>query len=281
MAPKHTSRGTIEISPRVLDWLVEEQYRRFKDTGKEPTLNELIHEVIEVARHPEKLEFISDETPSIHLSDETRSYIQLLVSALEGCRKDSLAAVRQNLHNIYLAQQTAVLEGARKKSKLQAAAVITRFLRSGAALRWGERGWEIERAGMLMTPEIVAQLNELGFIAPELYFEHAGRINEFVSDVLSNQGIEDLDEVSRRAFRANQNRAYFEYLNQLRELYQQHSTLREGAISYSDLVQEKFRLVYHFAWLYLAGIFHLLGISEELRLRLAQSSLDAVGSLIE
>ena len=282
MAPKSTYRGTIEISSRVLDWLVECQYRRFKATGKEPTQAELIREVIEVARHPERLEFTSAEPSSIHLSEETRRYIQLLVPALEGCGKDSVAAVRRNLHKIYLAQQTAVLEGARQKNKLQAASVITRFLRSGAALRWGQKGWELEKAGTLLTPETIAQLNELGFNSPELQSESdKERPKEFVRDLLSNQGIEDLDEVSRRAFRANQSRAYFEYLSELRELYQQHSRLRGGTISYPELVQEKFQLLYHFAWLYLAGLLHLLGITEELRLHLSQSSMDAVGSLIE
>ena len=282
MALKRTNRAPIEVSSRVLDWLVEDQYRRFKETGQEPKQAELIREVIEAVRHPERLESISDEERSIHLSEETRSYIQLLVSVLESCQQDNVAAVQQNLHKIYLTQQATVLETARQKSRLQAATVISGFLRSGAALRWGEKGWEIERMGTLLTPETIAQLNELGFISPESPLERGEEgSNEFVRDLLSNQGIEGLDEISRRAFRANQHRAYFEYLNELRGLYQQHSTLREGDITYPELVREKFRLLYHFAWLYLAGVLHLLGITEALRLQLAQSSLEAVGSLIE
>ena len=280
LTEKATNRGTIKISPNVLDWLNEEQYRRWKKTGKEPTQNELIREVIEIARHPERLEFNSSEAHSLQLSEETRKYIQLLISALESGWKDTIAAVQQNLLRIYLTQQTAVLESAQQRSTLHAAAMIARFLRSGATLRWGHQGWEVQRRGMLLSSETVEQLNELGFITLE---SDLGRDEEladkFVHDLLSNQGIEPLDKISRRAFRANQNRAYFEYLDELLELYQEHSTLREGVISYPALVREKFRFAYHFAWLYLAGILHLFGITEEIRMRFAQCSLDAIGSL--
>jgi len=279
LTKKATNRRTIKISPKVLDWLNEEQYRRWKKTGKEPTQNELIREVIEIARHPERLEFNSNEAYSLQLSEDTRKYIQLLISALERGRKDTIAAVQQNLHRIYLTQQAAVFKSAQQKSTLRAAAVIASFLTSGAALRWGPQGWEIQEAGMLPS-ETVEQLNELGFITRESDFERDDELpGEFVHDLLSNQGIEPLDKISRRAFRANQNRAYFEYLEELFDLYQEHSTLREGVISYPALVREKIRFAYHFAWLYLAGILHLFGITEEIRMRIAQCSLNAIGSL--
>ena len=280
LTEKATNRGTIKISPEALDWLNEEQYRRWKTTGKEPTQNDLIREVIEIARHPERLEFNSNEAPSLQLSDETRNYIQLLISILESGRKDTITAVQQHLHRIYLIQQAAVFESAQQRSTLHAAALITRFLRSGAALRWGHQGWEVQGAGMFLPSETVEQLNELGFIKPESALEgDAERPGEFIHDLLSNQGIERLDKVSRRAFRANQNRAYFEYLDELFELYQEHSRLREDAVIYPALVREKIRLAYHFAWLHLAGMLHLFGITEELRMRIAQCSLDAIGSL--
>jgi hypothetical protein len=269
----------MKISPNVFDWLNEEQYRRWKKTGKEPTQDELIREVIEIARHPERLEFNSNEAHSLQLSEETRKYIQLLISVLESGWKDTIAAIQQNLHRIYLTQQMAVFKSAQQKSTLRAAAVIASFLKSGAALQWGPQGWEIQEAGMLPS-ETVEQLNELGFITRESDFERDDELpGEFVHDLLSNQGIEALDKISRRAFRANQNRAYFEYLDELFELYQEHSTLREGVISYPALVREKIRFAYHFAWLYLAGILHLFGITEEIRMRIAQCSLDAIGSL--
>ena len=281
LTEKATNRGTFKISPKVLDWLNEEQYRRWKKTGKEPTQNELIREAIEIVRHPERLEFNSNEAHSLQLSEETRKYIQLLISVLESGRKDTITAVQQNLHRIYLTQQAAVLKGARQKSELHAAAVIARFLRSGASLHWGHQGWEVQDAGLLLPSETVEHLNELGFLTPESDLERdEERPGEFIHDLLSNQGIERLDKISRRAFRANQNRAYREYLDELFELYQEHSTLREGAISYPALVREKFRFAYHFAWLYLAGMLHLFGITEELRMRIAQRSLDAIGSLI-
>jgi hypothetical protein len=280
LTDKATNRGTIKISPEALDWLNEEQYRRWKTTGKEPTQNDFIREVIEIARHPERLEFNSNEAPSLQLSDETRNYIQLLISVLESGRKDTITAVQQHLHRIYLIQQAAVLESAQQRSTLHAAALITRFLRSGAALRWGHQGWEVQGAGMFLPSETVEHLNELGFIKPESDLEgDAERPGEFIHDLLSNQGIERLDKVSRRAFRANQNRAYFEYLDELFELYQQHSRLGAGAVIYPALVREKIRFAYHFACLYLAGMLHLFGITEELRMRIAQCSLDAVGSL--
>jgi len=271
----------IKISPKVLDWLNEEQHRRWKKTGKEPTQNELIREVIEIARHPERLEINSNEPRSLQLSEETRKYIQLLISALESGWKDSIVAVRQNLHRIYLTQQMAVLESAQQKSTLHAAAVIASFLKSGATLRWGPQGWEVQRAGMLLSSEIVEQLNKMGFITLESGLGHdEERPGEFVHDLLSNQGIEPLDKISRRTFRANQNRAYFEYLDELLELYQEHSTLRDGIISYPALVREKIRFAYHFAWLYVAGILHFFGITEAFRTRTAQCSLEAIGSLL-
>jgi hypothetical protein len=280
LTEKATNRGTFKISPKVLDWLNEEQYRRWKKTGKEPTQNELIRELIEIARHPEKLEFNSNEAHSLQLSEETRKYIQLLISALESGRKDTIAAVQQNLHRIYLTQQAAVLESAQQRSTLHAATLIARFLRSGTALRWGHQGWEVQEAGKLLPSESVEHLNELGFLTPESDLERdEERPGEFVHDLLSNQGIERLDKISRRAFRANQNRAYREYLGELFDLYQEHSRLSEGAISYPALVREKIRLAYHFAWLYLAGMLHVFGITEELRMRIAQRSLDAIGSL--
>ena len=237
---------------------------------------------MELAGHTENLEFAPNEECSIHLSEETRIYIQLLTLVLGGSRKGNVAAVQRNLHKIYLSQQAAVLESARQKSNLRAAAVICRFLRSGRALHWGQQGWEFQKSGLCLTAETVKRLNELGFIVPELQLARdKDQPEEFVRDLLSNQGIEGLDAVSRRAFRANQNRAYFEYLNELRELYQQYSTLREGNIRYPALVREKFQLVYHFAWLYLAGVLHLFGINEEVCVKIARSSLDVIGLLIE
>ena len=276
-----TDRRTSKISSKAIDRLVEEQYWRWKKTSKAPTQHDLIREAIELSQHPERLEFSSSEENAPHLSEEACNYIQLLISTLESGPKDALTAIQKSLRKIYIAQQAAVLECALLKSKLHAAAMITRFLRSGAALRWGHQGWEVQKAGALLSSETIEQLTELGFIGPsselERNTEHPG---DFVHDLLSNQGMELLDKISRRAFRANQNRAYFEYVNELLALYQDHSTLRDGAISYPALVREKMKLAYHFAWLYLAGVLHLLGITERFRIRIAESSLAAMGSLI-
>jgi len=55
------NQGMIQFNSRVLDWLVNEQYRQFKKTGKEPTQNELIRELVELAGHPENLESAPNE----------------------------------------------------------------------------------------------------------------------------------------------------------------------------------------------------------------------------
>jgi hypothetical protein len=319
-----TRRATIKVSPEVLDWLKEEQYRRWKRTGKEPTQNELIREMIEIARRPGRLlEFHSNATDSPQLSEETRKYIQMLISVLESGLNEAITAVQHNLQifykhmggdleharpmgkshpalvwkdledlkqvrehiqhltRIYLRQQMEVLDNAQRKSKLHTAALIVSFLKSGAALRRGPQGWEIKEAGMLLPCETVDELYKLGIVRSESDLEHdQERPGEFIHDLLSNQGIEHLDRISRRAFRGNMNRAYFEYLGQLLELYQEHSTLREGAISYPALVREKIRFAYHFAWLYVAGILHFFGITEQFRTRTAQCSLEAIGSLM-
>jgi hypothetical protein len=276
-----TDRRTTKISSRAIDKLVEEQYRRWKKTSKAPTQNDLIREAIELSQHPERIEFGSGEENGPRLSEETCNYIQLLISTLESGPKDALTAIQKSLRKIYIAQQAAVLECALQKSKLHAAAMITRFLRSGAGLRWGHQGWEVQKAGTLLSSETIEQLVELGFIGRSSELErNAEHACDFIHDLLSNQGTELLDKISRRAFRANQNRAYFEYVNELLALYQDHSMLREGAISYPVLVREKAKVAYHFAWLYLAGGLHLLGITEQFRIRIAESSLVAMGSLI-
>jgi hypothetical protein len=275
-----TTNRISKISSKLLDWLVEEQYRRWQVTSKAPTQSDLIREAIEISRHPDRLAFSSSEENGLHLSEETCKYIQLLIS-MQSEPADTIRAIQQSLRKIYIAQQAAVLESALQKSRLRAAATIARFLRSGAALHWGHQGWEVQKAAALLTSETVAQLMELGFIGRSSELErHAEHPNDFVHDLLSNHGMERLDEISRRAFRANQSRAYFEYLRELLELYQDHSILCEGAVSYPALVREKMKLAYHFAWLYLAGVLHLLGISEQLRIRFAESSLVALGSPI-
>jgi hypothetical protein len=272
-----TTNRINKISSKLLHWLVEEQYRRWQETSKAPTQSDLIREAIEISRHPDRLAFSSSEENGLHLSEETCKYIQLLIS-MQSEPTDTIRAIQQSLRKIYDAQQAAVLESALQRSRLQAAATIARFLRSGAVLHWGQRGWEVQNAGALLTSETVEQLMELGFIGRSSELErHVERPRDFVHDLLSNQGMEPLDKVSRRAFRANQSRAYFEYLRELLELYQDHSILCEGAVSYPALVREKMKLAYHFAWLYLAGVLHRLGISEQLRIRFAESSLAALG----
>jgi hypothetical protein len=324
LTEKVTNRSFIKVSQEVLDWLKEEQYQRGKGTGKEPTRDELIRELIEIARRPGRLlKFQSNEAHDPRQSEERRNYIQMLISVLESGRMDAITAVQhhlqifykyigggdpehagplgkshltpewndledlkqirehiQHLTRIYLRQQVDVLESAQQKSKLHTAALLVSFLKSGAALRWGPRGWEIPDAGMLLPSETVEQLYELGIIRAEPVLEQdEERLDGFINDLLSDQGIDRLDRISRRAFRANQNRAYFEYLGDLFALYQEHSMLREGAISYPALVREKIRFAYHFARLYLAGILHLFGMTETLRMRIAQCSIDAIGSL--
>jgi hypothetical protein len=319
-----TTGATIKISPEVVDWLKEEQYRRWKRTGKEPTQNKLIREMIEIARRPGRLlEFHSNEAQNSQLSEETDKYVQMLISVLESGLDEAITAVQHNLEifykymgggleparpmgkshpalvwkdledlkqvrehiqhltRIYLRQQMEVLDNAQRKSKLHTAALIVSFLKSGAALRQGSQGWEIKEAGILLPCETVDELYKLGIIRPESDLEHdEKRPAEFIHDLLSNQGIERLDKTSRRAFRANMNRAYFEYLAELFVLYQEHSTLREGAINYPALLREKIRFAYHFAWLYVAGILHFFGITEAFRTRTAQCSLEAIGSLM-
>jgi hypothetical protein len=120
----------------------------------------------------------------------------------------------------------------------------------------------------------------LGFARPEAEDNRHNRDDEIVENLLSNDSVRKLaDDISRRAFRADQNRAYFEYLGGLLELYQEHSVLR-GAVSYQAVLQEKIRFTYLFAWLYFAGILHRIGVSEALRMRIALDSLHAIAALI-
>jgi hypothetical protein len=189
----------------------------------------------------------------------------------------------QQLTTAYMKKQAALLRNVQEKGELQTVALLAHYLKEGAKLRWGYRGWEIADTGVRVPTRIVEHLYGLGFARPEP--EHVrrdldDRPDEIVDSLLSNNAVLGFhDDMSRRAFRANQNRAYFEYLNGLLQLYQEHSVLR-GAVSYSAVLDEKIRFTYHFAWLYFAGILHWIGISEAFRMRIAQDSIQAIASLV-
>jgi hypothetical protein len=203
-------------------------------------------------------------------------------------RKDlaDLNRLREHIEQLtttYIKKQAALLRNVQEKGELQTVALLAHYLKEGAKLRWGYRGWEIADTGVRVPTRIVEHLYGLGFARPES--EHArrdldDRPDEIVDSLLSNNAVLGFhDEMSRRAFRANQNRAYFEYLNGLLQLYQEHSVLR-GAVSYSAVLGEKIRFTYHFGWLYFAGILHWIGISEAFRMRIAQGSIEAIASLV-
>jgi hypothetical protein len=203
-------------------------------------------------------------------------------------RKDlaDLNRLREHIEQLtttYIKKQAALLRNVQEKGELQTVALLAHYLQEGAKLRWGYRGWEIADTGVRVPTRIVEHLYGLGFARPEA--EHArrdldDRPDEIVDSLLSNNAVLGFhDEMSRRAFRANQNRAYFEYLNGLLQLYQEHSVLR-GAVSYSAVLGEKIRFTYHFGWLYFAGILHWIGISEAFRMRIAQGSIEAIASLV-
>jgi hypothetical protein len=203
-------------------------------------------------------------------------------------RKDlaDLNRLREHIEQLtttYIKKQAALLRNVQEKGELQTVALLAHYLQEGAKLRWGYRGWEIADTGVRVPTRIVEHLYGLGFARPES--EHArrdldDRPDEIVDSLLSNNAVLGFhDEMSRRAFRANQNRAYFEYLNGLLQLYQEHSVLR-GAVSYSAVLGEKIRFTYHFGWLYFAGILHWIGISEAFRMRIAQGSIEAIASLV-
>jgi hypothetical protein len=189
----------------------------------------------------------------------------------------------QQLTMTYIKKQAALLRNVQEKGELQTVALLAHYLKEGAKLRWGYRGWEIADTGVRVPTRIVEHLYGLGFARPKAEHDRHDvddRPDEIVDTLLSNNPVRGFrDNMSRRAFRANQNLAYFEYLNGLLQLYQEHSVLR-GAVSYAAVLGEKIRFTYHFAWLYFAGILHWIGISEAFRMRIAQDSIQAIASLV-
>jgi hypothetical protein len=183
----------------------------------------------------------------------------------------------------YIKKQAALLRNVQEKGELQTVALLAHYLKEGAKLRWGYRGWEIADTGVRVPTRIVEHLYGLGFARPEAEHDRHDvddRPDEIVDTLLSNNPVRGFrDNMSRRVFRANQNLAYVEYLNGLLQLYQEHSVLR-GAVSYAAVLGEKIRFTYHFAWLYFAGILHWIGISEAFRMRIAQDSIQAIASLV-
>ena len=162
-------------------------------------------------------------------------------------------------------------------------AMIASFIKAGAKLRWGDQGWEIRQGEIPVQSDNIDKLCRLEYIQghANLNAKDADQQpNELVKHLSSSEYAEKLDDVSRHALLATQNRAYFEYLDGLAELYQEHSRLYGGEINYCSLVREKFHFWRHFVWLYLAGILHLFGVVENFRMRLARRSLDAIGLLI-
>jgi hypothetical protein len=196
---------------------------------------------------------------------------------------DRLREHIQQLTTTYIKKQAALLRTVQEKGELQTVALLAHYLKEDAKLRWGYRGWEIADTGVRVPARIVEHLYGLGFARPAAEHERHDlddRPDEIVDTLLSNNPVRGLrDDMSRRVFRANQNRAYFEYLNGLLQLYQEHSVLR-GAVSYPGVLGEKIRFTYHFAWLYFAGILHWIGISEAYRMRIAQDSIQAIASLV-
>jgi hypothetical protein len=189
----------------------------------------------------------------------------------------------QQLTTTYIKKQAALLRNVQEKGELQTVVLLAHYLKEGAKLRWGYRGWEIADTGLRVPTRIVEHLYGLGFARPEAEHDRHDlddRPDEIVDTLLSNNPVcRFRDNMSRHVFRANQNRAYFEYLNGLLQLYQEHSVLR-GAVSYPAVLREKIRFTYHFAWLYFAGILHWIGISEAFRMRIAQDSIQAIASLV-
>jgi hypothetical protein len=187
----------------------------------------------------------------------------------------------QELTSTYIEKQATLLRNVQEKGDLQTVAVLADYLKQGDNLRWGNRGWEIADTGVRVPAKIVEHLYGLGFARPGAEANHHDRDDQIVENLLSNDSLRRLrDDISRRAFRADQSRAYFEYLGGLLELYQEHSVLR-GAVSYPAVLQEKIRFTYHFTWLYFAGILHRIGVSEAHRMRIALDSLHAIATLIE
>lgn len=203
-------------------------------------------------------------------------------------RKDleDLSRLREHIQEVtttYIKKQAALLRNVQEKGELQTVALLAHYLQEGAKLRWGYRGWEIADTGVRVPTRIVEHLYGLGFARPEAEHDRHDlddRPDQIVDTLLSNNPVRGFrDDMSRRVFRANQNRAYFEYLNGLLQLYQEHSVLR-GAVSYPAVLGEKIRFTYHFAWLYFAGILHWIGISEAFRMRIARGSIVAIASLV-
>jgi len=215
------------------------------------------------------------------MSDRLKSSLLQLRKDLEDLNR--LREHIQQLTTTYIKKQAALLRNVQEKGELQTVALLAHYLKEGAKLRWGYRGWEIADTGLRVPTRIVEYLYGLGFERPEAEHDRHDLDDgpdEIVDTLLSNNpGGGFRDNMSRRVFRANQNRAYFEYLNGLLQLYQEHSVLR-GAVSYPAVLGEKIRFTYHFAWLYFAGILHWIDISEAFRMRIAQDSIQAIASLV-
>jgi hypothetical protein len=197
---------------------------------------------------------------------------------------DRLREHIEQLTTTYIKKQAALLRNVQEKSQLQTVAVLAHYLKEGDKLKWGYRGWEVADTGVRVPTRIVEHLYGLGFARPEAEHDRHDldddHPDEIVDRLLSNNPVRGFcDEMSRRVFRANQNRAYIEYLNELLQLYQEHSVLR-GAVNYPAVLGEKICFTYHFAWLYFAGILHWIGISEAFRRRIAQDSIQAIASLV-
>ena len=216
------------------------------------------------------------------MSDRLRSSQLQLRRDLE-----ELTRLRENIEQLtttYIKKQAELLRNVQEKGELQTVAMLAHYLKEGAKLTWGHRGWEIADTRVRVPTRIVEHLYGLGFARPEAQHDRHDldddRPGEIVYKLLSNNPVRGFrDNMSRRVFRANQNRAYFEYLNRLLALYQEHSVLRD-AVSYRAVFCEKIRFTYHFAWLYFAGILHWIGISEAFRMRIAHDSIEVIASLV-
>jgi hypothetical protein len=199
---------------------------------------------------------------------------------------DELGLLRNQIEQMtltYVKKMASLLRKVQERGDLETVTVLADFLKKGHNFRWSGRGWETADTGLPIPARIAESLYGRGFSDSDVELVESDieddRPEKIIAMLLSNRYVVKLpDNISKGAFRANQRRAYFQYLTKLLKLYQEHSMLR-NAVSYSAVLREKTQVVYHFSLLYFAGILHLVGISETRRIRIAQVSLHAIVSL--
>lgn len=178
-------------------------------------------------------------------------------------------------------------------SEYDIAIAIIGLLKTGARVRWGYHGWQIESIDVAIPCEIMNGLQAVGLVEGDdngvVTWKSVRRKNSpppalegkrgIVEDLLCERWTADLDRFSRVVLRYQQKRAFLVCVAEMRALYShllENRTIRDYRASLSEIIRWNSAV----GGLYLCATLHFLGVGSKYRGRLAQHCLTAMEQVV-